>query len=609
MTQGGDEGMWSRWEVVGKGSGDEGKWWWRGVVRKGGGDDGKWWGREVVTKGSGDEGEWWGREVVTMGSGEEGKWWRREMVMKGSGEEGRWWRWEVVRNGSGEEGKWWWRGVVRKGGGDDGKWWGTEVVRKGSGDGGKWWRREVVRKGSGDDAKWWRRDVVRKGSGDEGKWRGREVVTMRSGDDGMWWGREVVMKGSGDEGEWWGREVGTWEFYAFPEAVVADRIGMAAWMLRGLCFGEEAGARNLVFFRVKWLQPAMKGTSSVRRVRLGSFHARIVPPMCFATSGCSCVRSSMRFLNLWLHDRIGMAAWMLHGLCFGEEAGARNLVFFRLKWLQPAMKGTSSVRRVRLGSFHARIVPPMCFATSGCSCVRSSMRFLNLWLHDRIGMAAWMLHGLCFGEEAGARNLVFFRVKWLQPPKKGTSSVRRVRLGSFHARIVPPMCFATSGCSCVRSSMRFLNLWLHDRIGMAAWMLHGLCFGEEAGARNLVFFRLKWLQPAMKGTSSVRRVRLGSFHARIVPPMCFATSGCSCVRSSMRFLNLWLHDRIGMAAWMLHGLCFGEEAGARNLVFFRVKWLQPAKKGTSSVRRVRLGSFHARIVPPMFCNEWLFLCA
>ena len=48
-------------------------------------------------------------------------------------------------------------------------------------------------------------------------------------------------------------------------------------MLRGLCFGEEAGARNLVFFRVKWLQPAVKGTSSVRRVRLGSFHARIVP--------------------------------------------------------------------------------------------------------------------------------------------------------------------------------------------------------------------------------------------------------------------------------------------------------------------------------------------
>ena len=227
---------------------------------------------------------WWRRDVVMMGSGEEGKWWRREVVMKGSGEEGRWWRWEVVRKGSGDEGKWWWRGVVRKGGGDDGKWWGTEVVMKGSGDGGKWWWRGVARKGS-------------------------EVVTMRSGDEGTWWGREVVMKGSGDEGEWWVREVGTWEFCAFPEAMVADRIVMAAWMLHGLCFGEEAGARNLVFFRVKWLQPAMKGTSSVRRLRLGSFHARIVPPMCFATSGCSCVRSSMRFLNLWL--QIAME-WLLH---------------------------------------------------------------------------------------------------------------------------------------------------------------------------------------------------------------------------------------------------------------------------------------------------------
>ena len=81
-------------------------------------------------------------------------------------------------------------------------------------------------------------------------------------------------------------------------------------------------------------------------------------------------------------------------------------------------------------------------------------------------------------------------------------------------------------------------------------MLHGLCFGEEAGARNLVFFRVKWLQPAMKGTSCVRRVRLRSFHARIVPPMCFATSGCVCMFSSMRFLNLQMNivNRIGMAA-------------------------------------------------------------
>ena len=67
-------------------------------------------------------------------------------------------------------------------------------------------------------------------------------------------------------------------------------------------------------------------------------------------------------------------------------------------------------------------------------------------------------------------------------------------------------------------------------------MLHGLCVGEEAGARNRVFFRVKWLQPAMKATSSVRRLRPGSFGSFYV----FCNNGCSCVRSSMRFLKLWL---------------------------------------------------------------------
>ena len=153
-----------------------------------------------------------------------------------------------------------------------------------------------------------------------------------------------------------------------------------------------------------------------------------------------------------------------------------------------------------------------------------------------------MLHGLYFGEEAGAGNLVIFRVKWLQPAKKRTSSVRRVRLGSFHARIVPPMRLPTSGCSCARSSMRFLKLSLR----IALEWLRECCMGflgQEAGARNLPSFRVKSLHPAKKGASSV--LRLGSF---IVPPMCFSTSGSSCVRSSVRFLNLWLHDSIGMAA-------------------------------------------------------------
>ena len=35
------------------------------------------------------------------------------------------------------------------------------------------------------------------------------------------------------------------------------------------------------------------------------------------------------------------------------------------------------------------------------------------------------------------------------------------------------------------------------RIVVAACPLHGACVGEEAGARNLMFFRVKWLQAAM----------------------------------------------------------------------------------------------------------------
>ena len=193
-----DTGWWRR-EVVTKGSGDEVKWWWRD-------DDGKWWRWEVVRKASGDEGKWWGREVVMKGSGDDGKWWRREC-----GE-----RREVVRKGSGEEGKWWWREVVTMGSGDE-----ESVVNEG-----KWWGREVVRKGSGDDGKWWRRECGER----------REVVRTGSGDEGKWWRWEVVMKGSGDEGN------------------AAKCIVMAAWMLHALCCWEEAGARNLAFFRVKWLQ-------------------------------------------------------------------------------------------------------------------------------------------------------------------------------------------------------------------------------------------------------------------------------------------------------------------------------------------------------------------
>ena len=189
----------------------------------------------------------------------------------------------------------------------------------------------------------------------------------------------------------------------------------------------------------------------------------------FCKNACSCVRSCMRFFTLWLHDRIGMAAWMLHGLCCGEEAGARNLVFFRVKWLQPAMKDTSSVRRVRLGSFCARMVPPMCFARM---LVHVCVVLFGSSLSGCMIALEWPHEG-CMGNVVGRKpehkTLCVFRVKWLQPAMKGTSSVRRVRLGSFCARMVPPMCFARMLvhvcvvlCGSSLSGCMIALEWLHE---------------------------------------------------------------------------------------------------------------------------------------------------
>ena len=140
-------------------------------------------------------------------------------------------------------------------------------------------------------------------------------------------------------------------------------------------------------------------------------------------------------------------------------------------------------------------------------------------------------------------------------------------------------------------------------------MLHGLCFGEEAGARNLVFFRVKWLQATMKGTSCVRRVRLGSFHARIVPPMCFATSGCSCVRSSMRFLKLWLQ----IALEWLHECCMGYVLGRKpeheTLCFSRKVAAAGEERDLVCAAGAAGVVSCANCSSYVFCNEWLFLCA
>ena len=47
------------------------------------------------------------------------------------------------------------------------------------------------------------------------------------------------------------------------------------------------------------------------------------------------------------------------------------------------------------------------------------------------------------------------------------------------AGVVSVVCFATSGCSCVRSAMRFLKLWLQ----IALEWLHECCMGYVLGRK------------------------------------------------------------------------------------------------------------------------------
>ena len=246
---------------------------------------------------------------------------------------------------------------------------------------------------------------------------------------------------------------------------------MAAWMLHGLCFGEEAGARNLVFFRVKWLQATMKGTSCVRRVRLRSFRTRLVPSMCFATSGCSCgvvlcvswscgcrshCNGCMNVNGCMNANGCMNVAW---AICFGEEAGARNLVFFRVKWLQATMKGTSCVRRVRLRSFRTRLVPSMCFATSGCSCAVVPCVSWSCGCRSHCHGCMHVAWSMFWGGSRSTKPCVF-------PCKVAAGDDERYLVCATGAAAVVPDAIGSFYVFCNKwlflwcSSMRFLKLWL-----------------------------------------------------------------------------------------------------------------------------------------------------
>ena len=224
-------------------------------------------------------------------------------------------------------------------------------------------------------------------------------------------------------------------------------------------------------------------------------------------------------------------------------------------------------------------------------------------------MAARMLHGLCFGEEAGARNLVFFRVKWLQLAMKGTSSVRRLRLVSFRTRLVPSMCFVTSACSCLRSSMRFLKLWLL----IALEWLHECCMGYALGRKpehETVFFSVysgcsrRWKVPRLCGGCGWGRSGgdwfllcvLKQVLVLVCVVLCVSWS-CDCRSHCNGCMNV---------AWAIF---WGESRSTKPCVF-------PCQVAAAGDERYLVcAAVAAGVVPDaidsfyVFCNKCLFLCA
>ena len=168
-----------------------------------------------------------------------------------------------------------------------------------------------------------------------------------------------------------------------------------------------------------------------------------------------------------------MAAWTLHGASDGEEAGARNLVFFRVQWLQVAMKGSSCVRRLRARSFWWFLVLPWCSALCVSSCVRASMRLWDPWWQIALGWLRECCMGLvlgrkpehetlCFSEESGCRR------RW---------RAARVWGGCGYARFDvfdSPLVFCILRVFVCAWFYALVESLVADRIGMAGWMFS--CF-------------------------------------------------------------------------------------------------------------------------------------
>ena len=118
------------------------------------------------------------------------------------------------------------------------------------------------------------------------------------------------------------------------------------------------------------------------------------------------------------------------------------------------------------------------FCKNLCSCVRSSMRFLKLWLQ----IALEWLHECCMGYVVGGSRSTKPRVF---PCKVAAGDDERYLVcAAVAAAVVPDAIGSSYGfcknlCSCVRSSMRFLKLCLQ----IALEWLHECCMGYVVGRK------------------------------------------------------------------------------------------------------------------------------
>ena len=135
-------------------------------------------------------------------------------------------------------------------------------------------------------------------------------------------------------------------------------------------------------------------------------------------------------------------------------------------------------------------------------------------------------------------------------------------------------------------------------------IIWGLCWGGSKSTKPCVF------PCKMTAAGDERYLLCAAVAAAVirecVPPLCFVTSGCSCVRSSMRVLNLWFQiamDRNGMVAWLLN---WGGSRSTKSCVF-------PCKMAAAGHERYLVCAAVAAAVissanTSLFCNERLFLC-